>query len=295
MSVHRFTVHLTAYIFKKMDLKAKIQDVYTWADETLKGGNKPYFALHRAPWAGDALGLKITAQEFTDFENMWANLESNILRANQNGINRFNVVIAKGGLKDGNRYVYPGGLDLTPANNSAGIYGTAPAAPQGYGDIGAVNSLKDEVAELKMQLIKKDHDHQLEKMQEAIEGLAQSRKDTWDRVLEFVETIGERMPWLENVIVAKLTAGQPMPQNVSMGGIHGTIVREKPAQPGDTVTEEIEDINEEEAKGIDAVRMLQAANIPNAGDKLLQLIQLYIQNRTLVEGFLKQRKNETQE
>lgn len=273
-----------------MDLKAKIQDVFTWADETLKGGNKPYFSLHRAPYAGDALGMKITAQEFPDFENMWANLEANILRANQNGINRFNVVIAKGGLKDGNRYAYPGGLDLSPANAQAGIYGTAQTV-QPYQDSSAISGLKDEITSLKMQMLQKENDYKMEKLQETIEGLVQAKKDNWDRVLDFIETIGERMPWLENVIIAKMTGGG-VSQMQNVGGIHGTIVREQSAP---TDEDEVIDLTADEVKGVEAVRLLQSANIPNAGDKILQLIQLYIQNRMMVEGFLKQRKNEVEE
>lgn len=193
-----------------------------WWDLNMAHATKPYWVLHRS--AGGKAAQVIAFYQHDEINVAWTALVETINNCIQQGIFEFAIVARKGGPNDTKNRVeyilrasgysaaqgpyYPnGGI----AGMGGGVQYPAAAAP----DIGAIREEMERrfTLEKQLEIARIEHKHQMERMEEMIEGIARDKQSNFERFLETLNNpeVATGVIGLINSVKALLTPGAPVP------------------------------------------------------------------------------------
>jgi len=300
-----------------------------WWQLNMSGATKPYWVLHRS--AGGRPGPTIANYGTEDKDASWVALVEMIQNSISQGVTEFWVVGRPGGVNDtkgkveyqlrANGYNGPAMAGMYQ-QQGGGIYGmgypSAPPAPAV--DIAGITAQIEEKYKLQNQLELQSiqHKHQMEKMEEMIEGIAKSKQTGWERFLEMLEN-----PEIAQGVIGmvKTVQGLLSPQPIMQPNIGNVApptrkrkpqVVEQPATvasiyPDTDGTEEetdeespdvyefqpIEGLENEYDAALEAVNLLHEMQLENPGIKLLSIAKFIKANPVKAMGIMSQIQSES--
>lgn len=288
-----------------------------WWDVNMSDATKPYWVLHRS--AGGRPGPVIANYSSDNLDASFTTLVEMIQNNIAQGVNEFWVVCRPGGPNDTKGKIEyqlrSTGFQMAQ-NQGVGIAGMGSMYPGVYGfpqqipaaappvDVEALRAQIAKEVEEKLaakhalEVMQMKHEAQMEKMQEAIEGIAESRKSNFDRFLEVLENPDAAKGFIGMIQMVK---GMINPQGMPSSAIghvpsqKAPKVYEMPAEP-DTEGESDDD----EAEGpqifeglqgeydcaIEAVNILHQAGWDAPGELLQKVAKFAIANPAMAQNLI---------
>lgn len=287
-----------------------------WWNLNMSDSKKPYWVLHRS--AGGRPGPTIANYGNEDANASWTALVETIQNAITQGVYEFWVVGRPGGVNDTKGKVEyqlrATGWNTGGGGNIAGMYGggyqqsnTTPAV-----DIAGIkaeirNELEDKYKlQNEMQIMKIQHERQLEKMEEMVAGISETKKNNFDRFLEVLENPEAAKGFIGMIQMVKgMLTPQGLPTMAAAGGGIGNVpgrrpapqqVHEMPAEPdtkGETDNPDetqgpviYEGLEGEYDCAIEAVNMLHEAGWETPGELLQKVAKFAIANPAMAQNLI---------
>lgn len=273
-----------------MTLEHKIQDLKTWFFSHLNGSTRPYWVLLK-PFGNRYLSISFS--EGDDINESWVGLKSLVMSQYNNGVKEFEIKAAKGGKND-TKSLASYTLDLTFATGGntqiAGVGQTPGVYGQDY--INAITSLAEMRKDFEAFKENMKLERLLEQKDAEIAALKESKKTKLEEIKDICIDIFQTLtdPDAAPMILGIIQAfkGQPPVAAVNGLGKQPAYIQEEPAHENenDNGSEEVEDLDEDEWKAIDACRLLKKSGIDDPGEKIMMVVQFYIQNPAMVDGII---------
>lgn len=291
-----------------------------WWNLQMRDAKKPYWVLHRG--SGGKAGQTLATHGTEDVDASWTALVDTITDVGNQGVYELIVVVRPGGINDTNgKREFPlrsSAVNGINQQHQPGIYGMngyqAPAPPSV--DIAGITAQIEEKYRLQNQIELQSiqHKHQMEKMEEMIEGISKSKQTGWERFLEMLEN-----PEIAQGVIGMVKTVQSLlsPQPILQTGIGNvaapplrrrkpTVVEqpaaENPYPAPDSTEDEPDEDDETEGSDADfepipglesdydhalsAVNVLHAAGWEHPGDLLLKVSQFAIENPKMAKQMM---------
>lgn len=287
-----------------------------WWNLQMKDAKKPYWVLHRG--AGGKAGQTIATYGNDDVDASWTALVETISNAGSQGVYEFVIVVRPGGANDttGKREFQLRSSALNAQNpqlQQPGIYGMQPYGyPSPAVDIaGITETIKREMdekhrLERTLELERIQNKYAMERLEEKIEGLAESQVPMWERLLGALENPETARGLINGIQMLK---GFLSPQGVPMAApsVGATTAQRRPApkskvveMPPEPDTEGDTDENDETPDGvpvyeelageydcaIEAVNLLAENGWDAPGELLQKVAKWAIANPAMAKGLI---------
>lgn len=224
-----------------------------WWELAMTGATKPYWALHRS--AGGKAGQVIAFYHHDDVSAAWTALVETINNCIQQGVMEFAIVARRSGAQDSKsrmEYILRAtghGANSGPYYPGGQIAGMPAPAYAPSMDIGAITGEMEKrfALEKELEISRLQHKHQMERMEEMIEGIEKERESNFEKLLSVLNNPDNATGLIGIIqsIKALLTPGAGMPAaaptigNVARTGTHApTTERRRPGRPRKVVIEE---------------------------------------------------------